>query len=171
MTTSKKQNLSLIGFGIAIIIFIILVIYPLFTGIQKESDSLISQKKELLELETKTKNLKSFQRSSQGYLADFEKIEELLINPSEPINFIEFLEREAKEASLSIEILPFPLGKEENQLPSMNFRLIIKGPFSNFLKFLEKLESALYLIDTLNLNATKRDEEMEISLLIKVYTK
>jgi Tfp pilus assembly protein PilO len=174
MTSSGKQNLSLMGLGVVIIAFIAFIVYPLFSGIQKEADNFISQKKKLVELERKIQNLENFQKSYEEYLPNLGKIAELLINPSEPINFIEFLEKEARNADLDIEILPFAPEEEEDFWSSMNFRLSLTGTFSNFLKFLEKLESAPYLVEILNLNATERDEEepgVGVSLLIKVYTK
>lgn len=162
------------GLGIAIIVFIVFIIYPLFSGIQKESENFVSQKRELAELERKTQNLEAFQKSHQDYLPNLEKMEELFINSSEPVNFIEFLEREAKEADLDIEILPFTPEREGKLWPSMNFRLTLIGSFDNFLKFLERLESVSYLVDILNLNVTERIKDepgVEISLLIKTYAK
>lgn len=171
MTTSRKT--ILIGFGIAMAVFIALVIYPLFSGIQRESNNFIFQMEELAELEKKIQNLNDFQASYKEYQANFKKIEELFINSSEPVNFIEFLEGEARNADLDIKILPFAPEKEGKPWPSMNFRLSTRGAFPGFLKFIERLESSSYLVDILNLNAVRgeNESETEITLLIKVYTK
>jgi len=171
MTTSQKA--ILIGLSIIMAVFIALVIFPLFSGIQKESQNFISQKGELAKLEKKIQNLKNFQIFGKEYLVNLEKIEKLFIPSSEPLEFIEFLEKEGENSNLDIEILPFALEKKDKPWPSMNFRLSLIGAFSDFLKFLERLESAPYLIDVLNLNVVKEEEEPEtkITLLIKVYTK
>ena len=167
------QKAILIGLSITIVVFIVLVIFPLFLGIQKESQNFISQKGELAKLEKKIQNLKNFQIFGKEYLVNLEKIEKLFIPSSKPLEFIEFLEKEGENSNLDIEILPFALEKKDKSWPSMNFRLSLTGAFSDFLKFLERLESAPYLIDILNLNVVKGEEgpETKIILLIKVYTK
>ncbi len=155
-------------------IFIALVIYPLFSEIQKESRDLVFQKAKLAELGQKIQNLNEFQKSYQSYRDDLDKAEELLINSSEPVNFIEFLEEEAQRSELGIEILPFTPEKKGEFWPSMNFKLTLRGSFDNFLEFLEKLESAPYLIEILSLNASERgggEPGTEIMVLIKVYAK
>ncbi len=172
MTTSQKT--ILVGLGIVMAAFIALAICPLFSEIQRESHALVFQKTELAELEQKIQNLNEFQKSRQSHQDNLDKIEELLISSSEPVNFIEFLEEEARKSELGIEILPFVPEKGGKPWSSMNFKLTLVGSFDNFLEFLEKLESAPYLIEILSLNAFKRGEEgpgTEIMVLIKVYAK
>lgn len=153
MTVNKKTAVSLVIFGIIILIFIVLVIHPLFEAIRVDSQNLIFQKNRKAELVLKTENIKEFQKNYKDYQSNLKKISDLFINSAEPINFIEFLEKEAANSQLSIKIAPFPPREtEEDPWPSMNFQLTLTGPFPNFLKFLEKLESSNYLIEILNLN-------------------
>jgi Tfp pilus assembly protein PilO len=173
LNPNKKIMVSGVIFGIVIFIFIVLIIYPLFGAIRAESKELISQKNKQAELILKTENIKEFQKNYKDYQPNLKRIDNLFVNSAEPINFIEFLEREAANSRLSIEIAPFPPPKiKEDLWSSMNFQLKISGAFSDFLKFLEKLESSPYLIEVLNLNINKpTEEELVSNLLIKVYVR
>lgn len=177
MTTSKNITIFLIIWSTIVLVFIIFLIYPLFNEIRGASQNFISQKNRLLELEIRAENFRELQQIYKIYQPDFKKIDQLFINAEEPINFIEFLEEEAILAQISIEMLPFP-PKEDDPWPSMDFRLTLEGPFPNFLKFLERLESSIYLIEILNLHLKRLNEDLnedegniEATLLIKVYTK
>lgn len=175
-----KQNITtiLIIFGIVFLLLIFLIIFPLFNKIKQESDNLIAQKRMLAEFNNRAENLKNFQATYQTYQANLEKIDQLFINPEEPINFIEFLEKEASDSQLSIKISSLSLKEVKGDFwSSMNFKLALVGSFSHFLEFLNKLETSFYLIDTLNLNLNRLTEKegfpegnVSATLLIKVYT-
>lgn len=175
MKTTKKILTSLIILGLISLVFIVFLVYPLFNEIKKESQNLISQKRTLVELTTKTQNLKKFQATYNTYQENLEKIDKLFVNPTEPLNFIEFLETEAADSQLLIEIFPSPSQEiAVDPWPSLNFQLTLIGSFPNFLKFLEKLESSSYLIEVLNLNIrrlTENEGDINVTLLIKIYTK
>ena len=171
---SISRKIILIGFLVAIVLFIVLVIYPLFTAIQEESVDFASQRAELAKLEMKTESLRNFQKSFQTYQPDFDKIEELFIDASEPVDFIDFLEKEADKFDLSLEILPLAFQPDDEPWPSMNFKLSFEGNFSAFLNFIERLESAPYLIKIVKMDASSGDEGKpgtSIGLLIKVYAR
>ncbi|MFH1841286.1 MAG: type 4a pilus biogenesis protein PilO [Candidatus Nealsonbacteria bacterium] len=160
MNSNKKIIIFLTILVVFILVSIVLMSVLLFGKIQKESDNLVFQKKRLLELEMKIKNLKDFQAVYDDYQINFKKIDNLFINSAEPIDFIEFLEQEAENSNLFIEITPFQ--EEEGDLwPTMNFQLTSAGSFNDFLEFFEKLESSPYLIEVLSLRireSTKGDE-------------
>lgn len=184
MEPKPKIYLSWLIFGSLSLGLIILLISPLFQEIQKNSKSLVLTRSSLDLLERKIENLESFQIFYKKNKANFEKLDSLFINPQEPVDFIQFLEQQAQDSEVLLKISPPAVQKLKKGLwPSMNFRLTLKGPFPNFLKFLEKLESSPYLIEISSLNArrlTERDivepEELsvgdvEVFLTIKVYTK
>jgi len=185
MKTDRKITISLVGFVLAILVFVIFITYPLFDEVKKSSEDALAQKNTLAELETKTKNLQKFQATYKSYESNLEKIDTLLINPAEPINFIEFLEKAAWQSQLSIAISPLAPAKiEEDPWPSMNFRLVLTGSFPDFLKFFETLELSPYLIEILDLSMRRLHEwdikaekykdfsvgDVNTSLLIKTYT-
>jgi len=186
MKTDRKIIISLLVFILVISLCVIFIIYPLFNEIRKESEDLFAQKNILAGLEIKAKNLQKFQVTYENYEPDLEKINEVFVNPAEPVSFIEFLEKQASQSQLFIEILPLVPEKAGKDLwPSMNFHLVLAGSFPDFLKFFEKLELSPYLIETLNLNTRRLYEgnikaekfkgfsvgDVNVSLSVKAYTK
>lgn len=184
MAIKRKIYISTITlFGLTILL-IVLGIYPLFLDIQGASREFLSQEEKLIALEEKLGNLEKFSIVFPEVSADLEKIENLFIDRELPIDFIDFLKEEAAAANLSIEIQDFPL-QEDKPWPSMSFRINLTGSFSNFLKFLEKLETSFYLIETEDLTISRLSEteldrvefsqfslgDVKVALLIKAYTK
>ena len=166
---------SLIIFVIVAMLLAVFVVRPLFQGIKQESENLISQKRLLAELENKSESLKSFQAAHETHRANLEKIDELFIDGEEPINLIEFLEKEAANFYLSIDIIPVsPKEVESKPWPSISFRMETEGSFPNFLRFLERLESSKYLLEISSLNlrrlAKESNGDVTASFSMKAYT-
>ena len=173
---SKSIATPLIILGIVSLLLIVFVVSPLLQGIDQEAENLISQKRLLAELERKTENIKKFQASQETYQANLEKINQLFINAEEPVGFIEFLEREANNSNLSIEIEPISVKEiKTDPWPSTNFELSLIGSFSNVLRFMGKLESSPYLVSLSNLHLARQvkeiSEDVNASFLMKVYIK
>lgn len=178
----RKIYISLAIFTAINLLFIVLLIYPFFKEIIKTSEELLLQKSNLLSFSEGVKNLKSSEEFYETNLENIEKIDEQFVDSEIPIEFIRFLEKNATDSQLSIEVSPLTTVKKETELwSSIFFQISTKGSFSNFLKFLEKLENGPYLIEVINLDlkrlAEKKTKE-EISssdinaiLSIKVFTK
>lgn len=174
LRTRKKLFLAVAILGIIIILFIVLIISPLFKEIKRNSEDFVFQKEGIVQLNLKIENLRKSQNLLKNYQDDFLKTEALFIDPETPVGFIEFLEKIAEETNLSIRIAPASLQKiKEDIWSSMNFQVILTGFYPDFSKFIEKLEAASYLIETQNLAITKKTSEENIKavLLMKVYTK
>jgi len=172
---SQNKNLPLIILGITALLLVGLVIRPLISNIKYSSENLVFQKERLAELENKSENIKKFQIAYGSRQANFEKMNRLFINKEEPINFIKFLEKEAKTAHLSIEITPVTVKTVASDFwPSTDFSLTLNGSFPHFLQFLNRLESSPYLIKLSNLNLDKPGQsangDIAISFQMKVYT-
>ena len=166
---------SLIIFVIVAMLLAVFVVRPLFQGIKQESENLISQKRLFAELENKSESLKSFQMVRETHRANLEKIDKLFVDGEEPINLIEFLEKEAANFYLSIDIIPVsPKEVGSEPWPSISFRMEIEGSFPGFLRFLERLESSQYLLDISNLNlrrlAKESNGDITASFSMKAYT-
>lgn len=172
----NKNIVSLsITLTVLTVLLLVLAIFPLLKRIKQESENLISQKRLLVELESKAENLKKFQDIHETYQVNLDKIDELFINAEEPIEFIKFLEQEAANTHISIEIAPVSVQADKTDLwPSTSFRLIVDGYFPYFLRFLEKIESGPYLASLSNLDikrlAKDTNGDISASFLIKVYT-
>ncbi|MBZ9578292.1 hypothetical protein KJA14_00280 [Patescibacteria group bacterium] len=154
----RKIYLSLIIFGIITILLIILIIHPLFKGIQKNSEEFISQKKKLILLQEEMKSLKETEVLYKTYQTNIDKIDDLFADPEVPIEFIEFLEKNAEKSQLSIKI-SLMARKETEPWPSLFFQISTVGSFPNLLKFLEKLEASSYLIEISDLNVKRLTEK------------
>jgi len=157
----KKIFFSLIIFGIISVLLIFLMIYPLLKEIKKDSEDFISQKEKLISLKEEIKNFKKIESLYKTYQPNLDKIESLFINPEFPVEFISFLEENAEKSQLKIEISPLAGKKETEPWPSLFFKIKTSSSFTNFLKFLERLESSFYLIEISDLNI-KRLAEKEI---------
>jgi len=166
MNSNKKIILTSIIFSIICLIFIVLIIYPLFRDIKRNSIALISQKKEIVLLENKIRDLKEFEKIYKENQQNFKKIDRLFYNPEVPTEikkFADFLRKTALDSQIWLgeEILP-PSPKvtlAADPWPSVNFQLAFQGSLSNVAKFLGKLESTPYLIEVLNLTMRKLTEK------------
>lgn len=179
----KKIYISLAIFFIVALLFIVLLIYPFFREIKKASGELLLQKINLFYHLEEIKNLKSSKDFYGINQKNLEKINEQFIDPEVPVGFIRFLEKNAADSWLSMEIIPTGAPKKDSDLlwPSLFFRISANGSSLNFLKFLEKLENGPYLTEIINLNLKKITEEKtnkEVSpsrvnavFLIKVFTR
>ncbi len=177
MTDIKKRTIiTLLILGAVISFLVLFVIKQIFGQIETESGNFAVQKKELLESDIKAQNIRDFNDNFKQYQPNLEKIGGIFLNISEPIEFIQFLEKEAGDSHLSIEIAP-PVfrGGDKDSWSAFDFSLSLKGSSPNLLRFLERIDSAQYLVETVKLtigkNSDKTGVDATATLLIKVYAK
>ena len=164
----KKIIVISIIFGIVVIILLCFVIYPLLSGVKKNSQDLILAKKELISFKAETEKFEQSKKVYGSLKTDLEKIDELFIDSDVPINLIKFWRKTAEDSGLLIDISPTSLEVSETVLwASIGFRLNLIGSFPKFLKFLEKIETALYLIEIQNLSAKGSEQFLTIKVYIK----
>lgn len=167
----KKIIVFSVIFGLVSLALIIFGVYPLSKGIKKNSEELIVQRKELILAEAGTGKLNRLKEISKKIEPDLEKINGLFIDPEIPIDLIKFFEKTAQDSKLLMDISLAGFKTAENDpWGSLGFQIILAGSFSNFSKFLEKIENGPYLIEIQNL-AIKRltEEEIRATLAIKVF--
>jgi len=167
-------------------LLILFLIFPLFGDIKKNSQELISQKKKITILENEIRNIEEFKKDYQKIKPNLEKVETFFANSDVPIDFITFLEKNARDCGISIKIIPASLIRtSEDSWPVIGFTINAAGPFSNFLRFLEKLESGPHLSELLSLNIRGLTEgelklkdfemfslgDVQAGFLVKVFTK
>lgn len=186
MNLKNKINLSIFIFLILSIFLVLFLISPLLKDIKAGSAEILVQKENLVTLEAKAESFERFKKSLQEIKPNLEKIDKLFISSEAPVDFIDFLEKTSKESSLEIKISSALSTKVEKDLwPSLVFQITSVGSFPAFLKFLEKLELEVYLIEIQNLNVTRIGEAelktkeyeklssggVKANLSIKVYAK
>lgn len=186
MPLKRKIYISVIIFLGLIISLTVFILYPLFLEIKEASYIFPAQKQALAALEEKVENLEKFKKILPEISPDLEKIDHFFIDPEVPVDFIRFLEELAKDSGLFYDIsFDRAIKIEEDPWPSVPFRILLAGSFSDFSDFLEKLESSSYLIEIQNLNIARLTEaelrssefeqlslgDLKANFLIKVYTK
>ena len=185
MSAKNKIYFWLIIFIGISLFFLVFIIPELLGEIRKNSEDFVSLKGDLILLEKEKKNLNELEKVYQSHQSSLEKIDTLFIDPKMPLDFLNFLEKEAQLSNLKIEIsLTSTIKKETDPWPSLSFRISTYGSLSNFLKFLGKIENSPYLIKIGDLNIKRLAEkdvqiikypgilagDIETSLLIKVFT-
>lgn len=171
---NKIYTISIV-FILITIVLVFFVIFPFLEKIRSNSQKLISQKQDFANLEIKIKSLEQFKNFYQDYQPKLIKIDTLFVDKDAPINFIEFLEKNARDSQVTIEISLLPFEKiEDDHWSSLRFRIAIKGSPSNFLEFLDRLENSHYLVEVKGLNVerlNKNNTFINAIFLLKVYTK
>jgi len=173
---SKNKKVIFAGIlGITSLIFIF-VIFQTIKALQENSQALISQKKELILLENKIKDLENFEKEYREKKEKLKKINQLFLKQDEPaeiINFLNFLRKTATDSEIVLNISPF-LQKKEN---SLTFQLSGRGEYNNMMRFLQKLENSPYLTEISNffLKTTREKEalvsQIEFNLALNILTK
>ena len=184
MNSKQKISLSLVIFGVLVAAIISFLIYPFFTDIKKSSETFLAQKKNIILLEKEKESLKKMGNIYKTYQSDLSNIEKLFISAEFPVEFINFLERNASSSSVALTIVSLAKSAEnENDWPSLALQLSLSSSPSSFLQFLEKLENSPYLVEITDFNIRKTASEKELktgesslakinaSLSIKVFAK
>ena len=155
--SAKAKILIFVGiFAGLTILTAVLLVSPLFEKITKSSAELVLQKKKLMQVQSEIRKLEEAELFYEERSASIEKIDTLFVNAELPIDFISFLEKNALDSKVKIEISPASSQKGSNAVwSSISFQVSISGPFVQCLKFLEKLETGPYLAEVLNLSTSR----------------
>ncbi len=192
MNPIRKIYISIGIFGVLVLILIVFVIYPALSNIQKNSEDLTSQKSNLISLQKEIKIFTETKSSYENSQENIDKVDKLFVDPENPIDFLNFLDKTSKIYNLKTEVLSLVVNKTSTNptektdfWPSISLQISGFGSFSNLLKFLENLESSPYLIEIININIKRLTEDelkeeklkmfslgdIKAEFLIKVYSK
>jgi len=185
MKIGKKLILILIILSLLALILFCSGIYFLIKDIKKNSEDFLVKKREIFVLRAKIENLENFEKNYGNLEPDLEKISNLFVDPKVPIDFIKFLETTASSSGISIKIaFASSRAVSKESWPFLGFQLSLGGSMPNFFKFLEKMETAPYLIEIQNSSVQKLSEkklltkefsgfsldDVTANLVIKVFT-
>jgi len=181
---SKKILIISLIFGLTILTLVSFWVYPFLKEIREDSAEIVEIKRNIISSKDKISRFGEIEKTYESLKGDLEKTEELFVASQAPINLIQFWEKTAAESNISIDISPFTLmSPETDPWNSISFQLNLDGSFSNFLKFLEKIENGPYLIEIKNLAIKKQSKKepeakesllpsnVTVTLLTKIYTK
>lgn len=179
----ENKNKIYITLAIFILLFLVLVafcIYPLMKGIQDNSKKLVSDKDKIASLQAQAIETENFSKNYGAYKPNLDKIDQLFVDSSNPVDFIEFLESTASSSQISSKISPLPSAQKTGQ-NFIIFQLSSKGVFSNVLNFLKKVEAGPYLVRIENLTIQNSEDKnvlkyyssriVNATFTIKVFTK
>lgn len=151
MNPAKKIYITLAFWGIFTILLISLAIFPLFNNVRKNTQTILSAKKDIVSLDAEFDNLETVRKQYQEYSLNLEKINSLLVNAEVPIDFIRFLEKLGADSNVSILISSGQGQKGDNQWTPLYFQISLTGSHLNFSRFLDKLENSPYLVGVQNM--------------------
>lgn len=168
MINNNKIYINLSIFAATSLLLVIFFVWPLFKGIEKDSEDLISAKNNIASLGAQTVETEKFGKNYQDYSENLNKISQMFIDPDNPVDFIEFLEAAAQKAQITSQISMSPFDKSSQ---FVIFQILSKGTLSDFLKFSEILEASPYLLEFENMNIQNLDKNLSANFVIKVFTK
>lgn len=175
---NKIYLLSFIFTVLALLVIVFLVV-PALQDIKKASNQIVANKAVLLFTDKQSQGVEDFKNSYKTYQSDFKKIDELLIDPKNLVDFIRFLETSASDSDVDLGVNIIPSSKKEmiNNLPVTIFDIAAKGGFLNIVRFSEALEKGPYLVRVQSLRVEKPGAvaspagELEARLLVNVVSK
>ena len=176
----KKNYISLILFIGIFLGLVLFVVFPLVKNIKESSQQLLLEEEARLTFSKEIENFQNFKEAYQAVEPDLKEVESSFIIPEPPIEFINFLEKTAADSNILLEISSVSPEKSEGKTwPSLDFNLQASGSFSNFSRFVERLENSLYLIEIYDLNMRKSSgasdesstENVSVNFSLKVFTK
>lgn len=147
MKTGNKIYIILSIFFLITLVFAVFGIGPLLNDIKKSSEGLVSAKMGMVALQNQIEEIENFKKNYDSYKDNLENIDNLFVDPGNPVDFIEFLENTASDYGLESKI-SFPSnsddGREQNFL---TFQISTEGSFSSSVEFIKKIESGQYLVE------------------------
>lgn len=160
MTRNKKLAFLILSFFFTAVILSLFLIYPIFRIITKGADELISSKKEASLLKGIIEDKNQNEISYNNIKPSLDKINGLLINIDAPIDLIKFWEDTAKNLGLRIDISPMgSQGATTDNWKSLAFNINVGGSFSNFSKFLDKVENGKYLSQIKSISISEKSDD------------
>jgi len=162
MKTKNKIYQIIIIFLLIALFLVVFLIYPTLKDIKNNSKQILSNKGQLLFIDAENMELDNFKQGYKDYEPNLKKIDQLFIDPQNPIDFIKFLEKTASNSNISVEINLIPPQKNKNgdDPPTTFFQIYTKGDFLNILKFSERLEMGYYLIRINSFTIKKSDQSI-----------
>lgn len=171
MTFKNKFNLALVLLFLFVVSLTVFLIWPAFSEIKNTSKEIMEKREKIVVSEIKVQKARDFRSFYQKREESFQRLDTFFVNSEAPIDFINFLEKTSQDSGVSLEISAGSLVENPQELwPFLNFQISSAGLSSDFLKFLEKLESSPYLAEIQNLNIRRLSEsEISANFSIKVY--
>ncbi len=179
MAINKKIAVISLLCGIVVVCLVVFIVFPLLSGIKKDSQDIISARESLDIIQNRIDKINLAGALYHSMEGDLEKIESFFIDPDTPIELIKFWERLALESSISIDIFPISSRNPGTDAwDKAGFQMRVDGSYVSFLRFLGKIENGPYLMEVKSLSLNKAfgslksgDEEISAVIDLNVFAK
>ena len=174
MKTNKSKNIytTVLIFSVVSLLLFIFCIWPLFVGIKKNSDDLISAKNSMFALKQQINETKIFKNNFEGYKTNLDKIDQLFIDSDDTVDFIQFIEATAYTYGVTSKISIPQSSTTSNQFTV--FQVSFEGSFAAISSFTREIEAGPYMVEIENLtihNILDKSKKADATFAIKVFTK
>lgn len=159
MKNNNKIYLIFSIFTLALLFLAIFFIWLLFQDIQGSSNDLVSAKDRIIALNAQIKETRNFNKNYQAYKANLDKIDQLFVDPNDPVKLIEFLENTASSSRATAQVSLLTPQQEGQDF--ISFQVACRGGFSDVLDFSKKVEAGPYFIEIESL--TIQNAELPVS--------
>lgn len=159
---SAKKKFYLFVLSACFVDFLVfyLILFPLLKRIQINAENLDLQKVSLAVLAERSGKLEFLQKNSDNLKKNNQFVQGAFIDSSAPVQFMEFLEKQAQDHHLSLAASLFNLSETKNDLwPAIGVRLKIEGRLADCLRFMETIENSHWVIAVTRFDLQKIKEE------------
>jgi|GEM_PF-1844094 len=155
----KKNYIAIFVLILVSLVLLVFVVWPLCNDIKQGSQEMISAKNSIATLSAQRKETQDFAKKYQSYIANLQQIDNLFIDPNNPVSFIEFLENTAVDLQFVPKVLlqSSGSGQSASNQNHVIFQISVKGSFSNINELLKNLESGPYFIEIQNITVQNSD--------------
>lgn len=143
LVTKRKIVVVLSIMAVVVIVFLIVSLI-LFNSLKTNSNKFLEIQKSLAALDVIRNQFNVYKNKFEQNEKDFSKINNLFLSKSEVLKFFNFLETNAKDYKSYINISV--LNRDEGE-DFLKIQISLHGNFENFMRFLNRLENAPYLIE------------------------
>ncbi|PIU16327.1 hypothetical protein COT20_00675 [bacterium (Candidatus Gribaldobacteria) CG08_land_8_20_14_0_20_39_15] len=146
---SAKKKLYLLVLVACLIdfLFFYLVLFPLVKRIQINANNLDIQKNSLAIAEERNGKLEVLQKNIDNLKKNSQFVQNAFIDSSAPVQFMEFLEKQAQNHRLGLAASLFNLSDTKNDLwLAIGVRLEIEGQLADCLRFMETIENSHWVV-------------------------
>jgi acylphosphatase len=161
MNAKKKTTIFLLISLLLFFLFIFLLILPSIKKISETSKEISKTKARLEEISKQQEEIERFKKIFPDIKENLLKFENSFVSKEIPVDFVEFLEKMARDLQIRSEISILSSSKD-----SISFEIKGAGSPENVFKFLEKVENCNFLIQIERLRISKLTEA---ELKIKEY--
>ncbi|OGZ72432.1 MAG: hypothetical protein A2908_03285 [Candidatus Staskawiczbacteria bacterium RIFCSPLOWO2_01_FULL_38_12b] len=151
----NKNYITFLIFGLIILSLVLFLVLPLLTEIKNGSKNLLSKKNNTAVLQAQSNEIENFKKEYRNYKTNLEIMDQLFIDPQNPVDFIKFLENTANDTGIKIEISLAPISQQKNE-KFITLQLFSSDNFIKIMNFTEKLENGPYLVEIKNVAIKKQ---------------